>query len=339
VQQGIEVPPFFPEPQLPDLTWAASGQSTVDWITRSTLPRAREVRHFLNHNLEALPPHQQEPFAHNLRSRWDTALFELVVARLLQGLGGDLEIEVPNSDLRRPDFSLSFGGSRFTIEAVAPKLDRKTAAKQKQDAELIEIVERNAPPEWSIFLTELPDIGQAESKVPFKKALRVLAGESAPHTAGEHRDFVFPLSSGVLSGKLIAGRYGHRAVVGGPLYTEWSDSKVRISRALSRKKAQTRSEAVPVFLAVLASGVSSGPRFQRDPRQLRAKPKVRGSPAAGYLWWHPSFHWSEPVRRQGANSVRAPGGGSLAESVWGVRAADGRAGRDCRHAALRAEPN
>ena len=123
---------------------------------------------------------------------------------------------------------------------------------------MIEIVERNAPPEWSIFLTELPDIGQAESKVPFKKALRVLARESAPHTAGEHRDFVFPLSSGVLSGKLIAGRYGHRAVVGGPLYTEWSDSKVRISRALSRKKAQTRSEAVPVFLAVLASGVSSG---------------------------------------------------------------------------------
>ena len=258
MQQGIEVPPFFPEPQLPDPTWAAAGESTVDWITRSTLPCAQDVRRFLNHNLEALPPRQQRPFAHNLRSRWDSALFELVVARLLQGLGGDLEIEVLNSDLRRPDFSLRFGASRFTIEAVAPKCDLKAAAKQKQDAELIEIVERNAPPAWSIFLTELPDIGPAESKVPFKKALRTLARESAPHTPGEHRDFVFPLSSGVFSGKLIAGRYGHRAVVGGPPYTEWSDSKLRISRALSRKKAQTRSEAVPVFLAVLASGVSSG---------------------------------------------------------------------------------
>jgi hypothetical protein len=252
------VRPFFPDPQLPDPTWGTCDESPTEWISRSTLPRARAVRDFLNHNLEALPLQHQKAFAKNLRSRWSSALFELVVARLLQGLGIDLEIEVLNHDQRRPDFSFALGGSRFTIEAVAPQFDRETTATRKRDRELIDLVERNAPAAWSILLRELPDIGPSESKAPLKDAVRRLAKESSPAEAGERRDFRFRLPQGFFSGSLFAGRHGHTAVVGGPTYVGWDDSKERISRALSRKKCQVRSETVPVFLAVLASGISSG---------------------------------------------------------------------------------
>src|SRR5205823_14110387 len=45
---------FFPEPAVDDPTWAKAREGIARWLERSTLPRARAFRQFLNQNLAAL---------------------------------------------------------------------------------------------------------------------------------------------------------------------------------------------------------------------------------------------------------------------------------------------
>ncbi len=252
-----QVRSFFPEPHFEDQTWASESEAVVDWITHSTLPRAREVRRFLNHNLGRMPQRHQEQFARNLRYRWKSALFELVVARVFQELGAELEVEVCNREDRRPDFLVSLRGASLVVEAVAPEFDLETEAKIKQDAKLLEIVERNAPQGCSIFLSKLPAIGLSESKASLKDAVRRLDPIASSLKQGEKKVFRMDLPQGEFSGLLLAGRHGHTVIVGGPGYSNRNDSKDRISRALKRKKRQTRAAEAPVLLAMLASGISS----------------------------------------------------------------------------------
>ena len=42
---------FFPEPAVDDPTWAKAREGMARWLERSTLPRARAFRQFLNQNL------------------------------------------------------------------------------------------------------------------------------------------------------------------------------------------------------------------------------------------------------------------------------------------------
>src|SRR4051812_28147195 len=93
-------------PTSTDDSYANRGEHTLDWLARSTLPRAKECRRFLNDNLALLPEDMQEALHKALRHRWHSAFFELLVARILQELGAALTAEAENSTTgRRPDFT------------------------------------------------------------------------------------------------------------------------------------------------------------------------------------------------------------------------------------------
>ena len=80
-----EMPDWFPEPSIQDDGWAIERESTADWLSRSTLNRAKEMRRFLNFNISQLPLSWRPILYRDFQRRdWDTVLFELFVGRTLQ---------------------------------------------------------------------------------------------------------------------------------------------------------------------------------------------------------------------------------------------------------------
>src|SRR6266566_7037947 len=80
----------FPEPSEPDDTWGGNEEKPVDWLTRSTLPRAASLREALNENLSRFEPKHAASLAKKLRADWKSHYFELLVGRWLQELGADV---------------------------------------------------------------------------------------------------------------------------------------------------------------------------------------------------------------------------------------------------------
>jgi len=111
---------WLPEPQKLDSTYRRRGEHLLDWLSRSTLPLARECRRFLNENLAALPQSSQMTMRTALAKRWHSAFFELIVARLLQELGASIVFEPANAGNKHPDFLAEFKGCNVTVEAIAP---------------------------------------------------------------------------------------------------------------------------------------------------------------------------------------------------------------------------
>lgn len=247
----------FSEPIATDDTWARAGESTPSWLQRSTLPRAGEVRAFVNRNIACLPEEVRSKFCHALRVRWSSALFELVVGRSLQLLGASIEVEPGSGTGRHPDFRASFDGQTIIVEAIAPVFDQDTRQEERTHAGLIPVIERYIPDGWSILLGSLPLIGPSESKAMLKKALEQVF--SCPLRAEDHgRQIRVELEKGILSFTLIRGVYGESPIVGGPIYGGWSDSKERILHALKKKRRQMHTQNAPVLLAVHAAGMASG---------------------------------------------------------------------------------
>jgi hypothetical protein len=116
----------MPEPSIPDDTYARRGEHTLDWLSRSTLVRAKECRRFLNEHLSKLPVSNQSKIFHDLRYKWHSTFFELIVARLLQELGGTLVFENNNRDGKCPDFNTRFPDATIIVEAKAPIFNKTT---------------------------------------------------------------------------------------------------------------------------------------------------------------------------------------------------------------------
>jgi hypothetical protein len=154
---------WFPEPSRIDDTYAWRGEDTTDWLGRSTVPRARECRRFLNENFSKLPGEYQTVLHHALHNRWPSAFFELIVARTLQVLGADIEVEPESEAGTRIDFLAHFPDSTVSVEAVAPVFDADAGETAKRRSSLLDIVESLAPPSWRIMVVELPDLGPSDS--------------------------------------------------------------------------------------------------------------------------------------------------------------------------------
>jgi hypothetical protein len=88
---------WFPEPARADDTYLRRGEPITSWLKRSTIPGAKECRHFLNENLSSLPSGHQRVLYQALHNRWHSAFFEVIVARTLQVLSAEIEIE-PGSE-------------------------------------------------------------------------------------------------------------------------------------------------------------------------------------------------------------------------------------------------
>lgn len=248
----------LPEPEAIDSTPRRRGESVPNYLDRSTHQRAVEVRRFVNRNIDCLPEEARASFCRLLRTRWDSAFFELVVARTLQLLGASLRFEEPNVEGRRPDFIARFGALAIAVEAVAPEFDRERTLQEAKHAPLLAIIEARVPQGWTILLEALPGFGFSEPKTSLKKALAAISELPRPRDTEDYQRFRFDLPQGTLKFTLVPGRFGSSAIGGGPVYVGWSDAKERIRHALDKKRSQVRAQSQPVLLAILASGINAG---------------------------------------------------------------------------------
>ncbi len=246
---------WFPEPEEVDNACSSRDESIPQWLERSTHPRAAQVRSFLNRNISCLPEEARSSICHDLNNKkdFDCPLFELLVARTLQLLGGSIRIEQPNAEGRHPDFRARFGKLTVVVEATAPEFDQGIALREKKHGRLRRIIESRVPEGWSVLLESLPDFEFSESKTSLKEALDTIAHQLPPENAEDQLRFRFNLPQGPLKFTLIPGKYGSRAISGGPVYVGSSDAKQRIRHALDKKRSQVRAESRPVLLAILGS--------------------------------------------------------------------------------------
>ena len=250
---------WFPEPARADDSAANRGEPTTDWLGRSTHPRARAARRFLNENLRALPEEHRAALYRALHNRWDSAFFELIVGRTLQVLGAAIQVEPGGASDIRMDFAARFPDGAVAIEAVSPLFGSEVGETTKRRNPLLDIVESESPSDVWVMVTSLPDIGPQDSKKRFRTAVRRLlvgAGDvgSTPVDVSEE------LTGGTLGLTLVKKGPGvppGRSVGIEPALTAWDDTERRVRRAISRKRRQGRATDVPALVAVHATGIAS----------------------------------------------------------------------------------
>lgn len=246
----------FPDPAASDDSLKAAGEPMVEWLLRSTHERAREARMFLNRNLSRLDAKMARQICHGLKHKWTSAFFELVVARTLQELGGDITYEVRVASTgKQPDFLVSFPDASIIVEAASPLFNQEVREELEIHAELSRIVERLVPEGISVWLRSLPEIGPADSKKAFKAAVRALLqppfrfdDPEAPYDCRE-----LELDDGPLRVVLHPRKPGGPKISASPSYGGFSDCIERIHHVIDKKKNQVRDVELPVILAINTS--------------------------------------------------------------------------------------
>jgi hypothetical protein len=166
---------WFPRPEEPEPTYAQTGERTVSWLRRSTLPLADDCREFLNRNLSVLPEGCRDGIFKHLRheQHHKAGFFELVVARTLQELGADIECEPENPvDRSRVDYAATFPDGVVFVEAVSPVLDKELGTVLDREVPLTQLIKDSVPPGWAADVWELPNVGPDESKRHIRAFLR-----------------------------------------------------------------------------------------------------------------------------------------------------------------------
>ena len=244
------------EPSIKDDTYAAIDEKTIDWLRRSTNQRANDSRSFINYNLGRIPNQFRDIFINNLTNNWKSGIFELILARYLQEMGAKLYYEKPISGGRRPDFTVKFSGRSIIVEAISPIMDSESIKAEKNNIPLIKYIEKTKPQGWLILLLRLPDIGPADSKKEFKKAINKFFSELSSTTENK-LEFTEILSSGLIALDCTRTDKEYKRIGGGPILTSRDDTERRIKHAIDKKRSQVRESNIPVFLAINASGISS----------------------------------------------------------------------------------
>ena len=103
--------------------WAAGlrGETTWQFLRRSTWERAAETRAFYNDLLAALPASSRQPLLDALAAgRTQSALLEMLVGRFLQ-LRGTLKLEhEPGYQRRKVDWEATYPDGTIHVEAFMP---------------------------------------------------------------------------------------------------------------------------------------------------------------------------------------------------------------------------
>jgi len=250
---------WFPEPSRDDGSAAHRGEPTADWLKRSTHPRAKAARRFLNENLRALPPEHQPTLYRMLRERWHSAFFELIVGRTLQTLGATIQVEPGGANDIRVDFVAHFPDGIVAVEAISPIFGSEVGETVKRRNPLLDIVESESPPDLWVMVSSLPDLGPQDSRKRFRSTVRKLLAEA--QAVGSYPvDIAEDLPEGTVSLTLVkkgAEVSSGRSVGIEPALTTWDDTDQRVRRAVARKRRQGREVVGPALIAVHATGIAS----------------------------------------------------------------------------------
>ncbi len=112
---------YFPEPTTPDESWPGWDETAVEWFTRSTQPRARAVREFLNRSLECFPEKHARSLAKRLNGDEEVSLDQPGLAqRLSQDFTGWPDKRATLQDLL---FARSLSDDHHTASRVASRAD------------------------------------------------------------------------------------------------------------------------------------------------------------------------------------------------------------------------
>jgi len=247
---------WLPEPAQVDSSYAHRREHTLDWLAKSSTPRARECRRFLNENLSRFPKETQEYFRHCLRIRWYETLFELIVARLLQEMGAEISFESRNQQRKCPDFMARFPDVSIVVEAVSPAFNREVEDESTSRIPLLDFIESKVPEGWRTAVWELPDIGPSDSKTGFKKEIERMLDIPSPTDSSTDLEWADELSTGVIRLHLFPSNSARDKILVEPALTAWGDSEKRIKYAIHRKRKQVRSSESPVLLAVQNTSIS-----------------------------------------------------------------------------------
>lgn len=249
---------WLPEPAVPDDTYARRGEHPLDWLSRSTIARAKGCRHFLNEHLSKLPLNNQSKIFHDLRHKWHSTFFELIVARLLQELGGSLVFENDNRDGKRPDFNVQFSDVTIIVEAKAPIFNDATGEQLKSQAPLHDFIESNIPKGWGVSVCQLPTIGPADSQKEFKRTIENMLRIPPPSEENENNELIEELPTGIIHLHLWSKKITSKQLMSDAPIAAFDNSEVRIRYAVKKKREQVRGSEEPVLLAIHASGIGSG---------------------------------------------------------------------------------
>jgi hypothetical protein len=244
---------WLPEPSGTDDTWGRRGEQPLEWLARSTLPRATSIRRFLNENISELPDHAQSDLVNALRHRFKSAFFELVVARSLQRLGARITVEAKQEDGRRPDFLARFPDATVVVEAASPNYNSEAGEEVKNRNPLTDIIEALTPEGWSVQVWQLPRIGQSDSKQPFKRAVAKMLSVPPPSSDAEELELFEELPSGTIHLRLTPRRPDWPPISLDAPFAVVDDSKEALRKVIRRKRRQVRKADAPVLLAVEGS--------------------------------------------------------------------------------------
>lgn len=255
----------FPEPSPSKRREPKRGSAMPDWLRTVDDPTARSMRRFLNENIAQLPESFQAKICHALKKRWDSAYFELIVARTLQLLGATIEVEPESEAGTRIDYHSRFADSAISVEAISPNFNVAIEAAAQAREPLIDIVESLAPEGWSVFVRELPRIGPNEKKDELKRVLRELFAIAPPLDHSEHsRELAYDMGTGAVHVVLYPRRPGW-PVIAGSGQTWWGDDSVeRIRRSVKTKRKQARNSPLPTIIAVgarVGAGITHSDAF------------------------------------------------------------------------------
>jgi hypothetical protein len=248
---------WFPEPLLVDDTYQDRAEHTLDWLARSTVPRAKACRRFLNEHIAKLPVLNQSNIVHDLRAKWHSTFVELIVARILQELGASIVIETANPDGRRPDFRAQFPDASVTVEAKAPIFDAATGDELKNRVPLLNYIESKVPAGWRVCVYQLPSIGPADSRKKFERAVQQMLNVPPPDEDDTDRELIAEFAAGIIHLHLFPTNLNNKRLGWEAPISLVDNSRERIRLAVKRKRRQVRNSRTPVLLAIQASGICS----------------------------------------------------------------------------------
>lgn len=248
---------WLPEPSVPDDTYARRDERALDWLSRSTIARAKECRRFLNEHLSKLPAENQSRILHDLRHKWHSTFFELIVARLLQELGASVVFERDNREGRWPDFTAQFPDGAIIVEAKAPVFNATAGEELKNQIPLLNFIESKIPKGWKVGVWQLPSIGPADSKKEFSRTVEHMLRVPRPSANNEDKELSAELPTGIIHLHLWPKNPASIRLAWEAPIAVFDNSEDRIRHAVQSKRSQVRSSEAPVLLALQASGISS----------------------------------------------------------------------------------
>jgi hypothetical protein len=245
---------YFPEPTSPDESWAGWDETAVEWFTRSTQPRARAVREFLNRSLECFPPKHAKSLAKRLNQDWQSFFFEIVVGRYLQVLGAEVEPEPPGSNGTHVDFRAVFpDGIAVSVECVSKRFNQAAQKTIQGHGKMARMLDDIGPTNWAIEFHKLPDANSPSEFEPYVHAARDwYATLPEPIEGGSRPAFAFEADHGRMELEAIPFPHGTMPNHLGPGVSYRDDSILRLKDALidSHKRKQALGAVPPVLLAI-----------------------------------------------------------------------------------------